>query len=53
MKGKADVVFVGRMLQKNPGLVWAFADELGVAVRQTSQIEWAFRERTKPANKKQ
>ncbi|OSX61311.1 hypothetical protein POSPLADRAFT_1146981 [Postia placenta MAD-698-R-SB12] len=38
----ADVVFVGRYFQKNPGLVWSFAEDLGVALRQARQIEWGF-----------
>ncbi|TBU40069.1 FMN-linked oxidoreductase [Dichomitus squalens] len=52
-EGKADVIFVGRLFQKNPGLVWSFADDLGVDIRQTGQIEWGFRGRGKPADKKQ
>ena len=53
LKGKADVVFVGRLFQKNPGVVWSFADDLGVDIRQAGQIEWGFRGRAKPATKKQ
>lgn len=41
-EGAADVVFVGRQFQKNPGTVWAFAEELGVTVTQSHQIEWGF-----------
>ena len=41
-KGQADVVFVGRQFQKNPGLVWKMADELGVGVVQAKQIGWGF-----------
>ncbi|KAL2441167.1 NADH:flavin oxidoreductase [Exophiala dermatitidis] len=37
-----DAVFVGRYFQKNPGLVWAFAEELGVEVHMAHQIEWGF-----------
>ena len=37
-----DLVIVGRMFQKNPGLVWAWADELDVEVRQANQIRWGF-----------
>jgi 2,4-dienoyl-CoA reductase-like NADH-dependent reductase (Old Yellow Enzyme family) len=37
-----DVAFVGRMFQKNPGLVWAFADDLGVEGRWSNQIRWGF-----------
>ncbi|KAF5379017.1 hypothetical protein D9615_006058 [Tricholomella constricta] len=41
-KGQADAVLVGRGFQKNPGLVWAFADDLGVQIRQANQIGWGF-----------
>ena len=44
-EGKADVIFVGRMFQKNPGLVWAFADELGVELHHSLQIGWGFQGR--------
>ncbi|KAF2870229.1 hypothetical protein BDV95DRAFT_76235 [Massariosphaeria phaeospora] len=37
-----DLVFIGRMFQKNPGLVWAFADDLGVVGRWANQIRWGF-----------
>lgn len=37
-----DVVFVGRMFQKNPGLVWSFAEELGVEINVANQIRWGF-----------
>ena len=37
-----DAVFVGRLFLKNPGLVWAYADELGVAIHQGRQLEWGF-----------
>ena len=46
-KGWADVIFVGRQFQKNPGLVFAWGDELGVDVRMPNQIRWAFRGRVK------
>lgn len=45
--GTADAIFVGRGFQKNPGLVWAMADELGVEIYNASQIEWGFRGRGK------
>jgi hypothetical protein len=35
-------VFVGRMFQKNPGLVWSFAEELGVEINVANQIRWGF-----------
>lgn len=37
-----DAVFIGRYFQKNPGLVWAFAEELGTRVKIANQIEWGF-----------
>lgn len=40
--GQADVVLVGRWFIKNPGLVWAFAEELGVKVNMALQMEWPF-----------
>jgi 2,4-dienoyl-CoA reductase-like NADH-dependent reductase (Old Yellow Enzyme family) len=43
--GQADVVFSGRWFQKNPSLVWTFADELGVNIALGNQMEWPFRGR--------
>ncbi|KAF3937438.1 hypothetical protein ABW19_dt0208847 [Dactylella cylindrospora] len=40
--GSADVALVGRLFQKNPGLVWQWAEELGVEVRAANQIGWGF-----------
>lgn len=37
-----DLAIVGRMFQKNPGLVWAWAEELGVQVNVANQIRWGF-----------
>lgn len=42
---QADVILVGRQFQKDPGLVWTFADELGVNVKVANQIEWGFKGR--------
>lgn len=42
-KGQADVVLVGRGFQKNPGLVWSFAEQLGVEVALAKQIGWGFK----------
>ena len=39
-KGQADVAIVGRQFQKNPGSVWAFAEDLGVDIYMAHQIEW-------------
>ncbi|KAK0186348.1 NADH:flavin oxidoreductase/NADH oxidase [Armillaria mellea] len=36
--GQADIVFVGRMFTKNPGLVWSFADDLGVSIKAANQV---------------
>lgn len=37
-----DLVLVGRPFQKNPGLVWTFAEELGVEISMANQIRWGF-----------
>ena len=37
-----DVAVVGRMFQKNPGLVWSWAEELGVEINVANQIRWGF-----------
>ena len=37
-----DLVIAGRTFQKNPGLVWAWAEELGVEINIANQIRWAF-----------
>lgn len=37
-----DLVVVGRLFQKNPGLVWTFAEELGVEINVANQIRWGF-----------
>ncbi|PVH77430.1 NADH-dependent flavin oxidoreductase [Cadophora sp. DSE1049] len=37
-----DAIAVGRMFQKNPGLVWSWAEELGVEINIASQIRWGF-----------
>lgn len=42
-----DMVFVGRLFQKNPGTVWKFAEELGVEIRNANQIRWGFAGRAK------
>ena len=36
-----DLVIIGKSFLANPGLVFAFADELEVDVRMPNQIEWA------------
>ena len=42
-----DAVQAGRWFQQNPGLVRAFANELGVHVRMATQIDWSFEGRGK------
>lgn len=37
-----DAVFAGRWFQKNPGLVYAFADDLNADVQMANQIGWGF-----------
>ncbi|KAI1103372.1 NADPH dehydrogenase [Jackrogersella minutella] len=37
-----DIVAVGRMFQKNPGLVWTWAEELHTAIYVANQIGWGF-----------
>ena len=36
------MIFAGRWFQKNPALVWTFAEELGVTITVAHQIEWGF-----------
>ncbi|RFU74040.1 nadph dehydrogenase [Trichoderma arundinaceum] len=46
-----DLIAAGRMFQKNPGLVWAWADDLDVSINLAHQIGWGFggRPSKKPA----
>ncbi|KAI1407970.1 NADPH dehydrogenase [Hypoxylon sp. FL1857] len=37
-----DIAAVGRMFQKNPGLVWSWAEELNTAISVANQIGWGF-----------
>ena len=37
-----DAIFVGRMFQKNPGLVWNFAEEVNTPINVAHQIGWGF-----------
>ncbi|KAL4963648.1 NADH:flavin oxidoreductase/NADH oxidase [Aspergillus stella-maris] len=46
-----DAVQAGRWFQQNPGLVRAFANELGVKVRMATQIDWSFEGRGKGVGK--
>ena len=41
-EGGLDAVFVGRFFVKEPGLVWRFAEDLGVEMNSFNQIRWAF-----------
>ncbi|KAL8860599.1 MAG: hypothetical protein Q9178_002952 [Gyalolechia marmorata] len=37
-----DLAIIGRMFQKNPGIVWTFAEELDVEINVANQIRWGF-----------
>ncbi|KAH6689744.1 hypothetical protein F5X68DRAFT_204223 [Plectosphaerella plurivora] len=37
-----DLVAAGRMFQKNPGLVWYWADDLETSIHVAKQIGWGF-----------
>ena len=37
-----DLIAAGRLFQKNPGLVWAWADDLGTTIQLANQIRWGF-----------
>lgn len=41
-KDGLDFVMVGRGFLKNPGLVWSWAEELGVEIAMANQIRWGF-----------
>ncbi|KAJ5129529.1 uncharacterized protein N7515_005568 [Penicillium bovifimosum] len=40
-----DFVLVGRGFQKNPGLVWTWAEDLNVEISMANQIRWGFASR--------
>lgn len=42
-----DAVMSGRWFQQNPGLIGAFARELGAKVKMANQIDWSFEGRGK------
>ncbi|TFK38189.1 NADPH dehydrogenase [Crucibulum laeve] len=51
-EGDADVILVARQFQKNPGTVWAWAEELGgdsgdIQIQLANQIRWGFKGRGK------
>ncbi|KAF2772427.1 NADH:flavin oxidoreductase/NADH oxidase [Teratosphaeria nubilosa] len=48
-KDGLDLVTVGRAFQKNPGLVFQWADELDQQVQMPNQIRWGFAGRGKPS----
>ncbi len=37
-----DLILVGRYFLRNPGLVWTWADELGIRLHQAGQYSWGF-----------
>ncbi|KAI8254131.1 NADPH dehydrogenase afvA [Colletotrichum sp. SAR11_239] len=47
-----DLIAAGRGFQKNPGLVWQWADDLGVDIHVAKQIGWGFMGRVKKVPKK-
>lgn len=40
-----DVVLIGRGFQKDPGLTWTFAQQLGTEIGMANQIRWGFTRR--------
>ncbi|KAK0609101.1 NADPH dehydrogenase afvA [Lasiodiplodia hormozganensis] len=46
-----DIAAAGRLFQKNPGLVWAWADDLDVQIENAQQIRWGFMGRGKRGRK--
>ncbi|KAJ3992143.1 hypothetical protein F5050DRAFT_1898177 [Lentinula boryana] len=48
----ADVTFVGRQFQRDPALVWRFADELGIRVYVAVQMWWPFYGRASRGSRK-
>jgi len=49
-----DLAIAGRMFQKNPALVWSWAEELKVEINVANQIRWGFGGRPgAPKEKKQ
>ena len=47
-----DLAIVGRMFQKNPAIVWTFAEELGIQINVANQIRRGFGEDLVPQNKR-
>lgn len=47
-----DIIFVGRMFQKDPALVWHWAEELELAIYVANQIGWGFGGRASRVSKK-
>jgi 2,4-dienoyl-CoA reductase-like NADH-dependent reductase (Old Yellow Enzyme family) len=41
-EGSIDLIAAGRMFQKNPGLVWQWADDLDTTIHVAHQIGWGF-----------
>jgi 2,4-dienoyl-CoA reductase-like NADH-dependent reductase (Old Yellow Enzyme family) len=52
LQSGVDVIMSGRWFQKNPGLVYAFADELGADVKMANQMGWGFGGRGTKGNPK-
>lgn len=47
-----DVVMAGSHFQKNPGLVWQFADDLGIVIYLANQMGWGFGGRAARASRR-
>lgn len=50
-KDNLDLVIMARAFQKNPGLVFSWADDLGVQVQMPSQIRWGQGSRGKASTR--
>ncbi|KAI9054236.1 hypothetical protein LZ554_001404 [Drepanopeziza brunnea f. sp. 'monogermtubi'] len=48
-----DAVFVGRHFRKEPGLVWWFADEVGIQITIANQIKLGFEGRPRAQRKRE
>ncbi|KAI7219704.1 hypothetical protein KC333_g2842 [Hortaea werneckii] len=42
-----EIITGGRMFQKNPGLVWAWAEDTNTTIKIANQISWGFAGRKK------
>lgn len=47
-----DIIFVGRMFQKDPALVWHWAEDLDISIYVANQIGWPFGGRASKVSRK-